>query len=180
MAAVVLPPSISLSAIPAAIGSNVAVTATLTNPGSNYIIKWIKNGITIGTTNTNTYNYVKTVVKDTIRAIIYTHAGSCYDTSISDNIIITTPAGIQSIALSQDTQIYPNPVTDNFYVKGLAEGDKLVVFDMLGRLIYQYTNSNSAESTTTIYCAELISGSYIVKIVGKEGTLRYAAPIIKK
>ena len=180
MATIVLPPSISLSANSVAIGSNVAVTATLINPGNNYIIKWIKNGITIGTTTTDTYNYVKTVAKDTLRAIIYTHTGSCYDTSISSDIYITAPTGIQSVASSLDIQIYPNPVTDNFYVKGLAEGDKLVLFDMLGRLVYQYTNSNSAESTATIHCAELIASSYVVRIVDKEGTLRYAAPIVKR
>ncbi len=79
-------PTISISGITSAsVGAVVTLTATVTNTGSSYNIKWFNNGLLFSTTTTPTVTYTKAAGTDNIIArVIPVPIGttpSCYDSA---------------------------------------------------------------------------------------------------
>jgi subtilisin-like proprotein convertase family protein len=61
-----------------------------------------------------------------------------------------------------DISIYPNPVIDKLFIKGLSNPTKISVYDLLGKLVLSKTISSE------INVDNLQSGIYIVKIVDNQ------------
>ncbi|MBP0902684.1 T9SS type A sorting domain-containing protein [Mariniflexile gromovii] len=74
--------------------------------------------------------------------------------------------GVEEEELNAAINIYPNPSNGQFYVKntGLVNLDKVVVYDLRGRLVSQFDMSN-ASRTKTINLLGASKGMYFVKIV---------------
>lgn len=174
--------SLTLSAPPSAPpGQGVTVNASLTDPGSNYAIDWYRNGILLATNNAPLYSFAKTVVDDTVYAILHPQT-LCYDTAVtSDTVIIltdvtdTTAAAthLQSINIS----VYPNPFGNILTVSGLSRDDRLLLLDATGRVVLRKEAVQSVENMDT---KELAAGYYIIKLFSKEGNVKGNVPVVKK
>jgi len=76
---------------------------------------------------------------------------------------ITTDIDSQSMNI--DNLSYPNPVKNNFYIKGLVGSETINLFDLKGNeLTIQKTNSQ----VSPLYVGSLKSGIYILKITNSE------------
>jgi len=64
-----------------------------------------------------------------------------------------------------DIVVYPNPVTDELHVKGVQNGQSMVVYDMMGRRVLQRSFSNS------LNVEELSGGIYLLQITTTEGDI---------
>ncbi|MFG6686879.1 T9SS type A sorting domain-containing protein [Mariniflexile sp. HNIBRBA6329] len=76
------------------------------------------------------------------------------------------PLNVEEEELNAAINIYPNPSNGQFYVKnsGIVNLDKVVVYDVRGRLVSQFDMSN-ASRTKTINLLGASKGMYFVKIV---------------
>lgn len=79
---------------------------------------------------------------------------------------------VEEEELNTAINIYPNPSNGQFYVKnsGIVNLDKVVVYDVRGRLISQYDMSN-ASRTKTINLLGASKGMYFVKIVSERAEI---------
>jgi|SaaInlStandDraft_1057018.scaffolds.fasta_scaffold16125_2 hypothetical protein len=59
--------------------------------------------------------------------------------------------------------IYPNPVTDKLFIKGITSNSKILIYNYLGNLVMSKTNSDDVE------VKKLASGIYIIKIIDTKG-----------
>ncbi len=67
-----------------------------------------------------------------------------------------------------DMEIYPNPVVDEFYIKGNFSGDKNVsveIIDKTGRILYRQ-KANIGSRRIKINTSDISSGIYFVKVKG--------------
>jgi surface protein len=59
--------------------------------------------------------------------------------------------------------IYPNPVTDKLFIKGITSNYKILIYSYLGNLVMSKTNSDDIDAKN------LASGIYILKIIDTKG-----------
>jgi surface protein len=78
--------------------------------------------------------------------------GSCPDSSlgVNDHNLIKV-------------SIYPNPVTDKLFIKGITSNSKILIYNYLGNLVMSKTNSDDID------VKKLASGIYIIKIIDTKG-----------
>lgn len=74
--------------------------------------------------------------------------------------------GVHSLELEDDLQIYPNPVKDILITKSRKQVDIIEIFDASGRLIMK---EKGAQKENKINTSELASGTYILKMLYKDG-----------
>ncbi len=77
--------------------------------------------------------------------------GTCPDTSLSVN-----DQDVNNISM------YPNPVVDKLFIKGVSDASKVSIYNILGKLVVSKATSN------TIDVNHLQSGMYIIKIVDQQ------------
>jgi Secretion system C-terminal sorting domain len=135
-------------------GSNVLITDS---PSTAYV--WLKNGVIVpGATAptlvaTMTGNY----------QVVVTGRGGCTDTSAIFNIVIQ---GLDEVSNKLAFAVYPNPNTGVFTIEGAnIAGNEAVVYDLLGRVVYQKAITADKE---TIATSNLVSGSYMIVVRGRE------------
>jgi len=87
--------------------------------------------------------------------------GTCPNASLSIN-----DQDVSNISL------YPNPVVDKLFIKGLSDATKVSIYNILGRLVISKTTSNEIDVDN------LQGGIYIVKIV--DGKKEIVKKFIKK
>lgn len=78
--------------------------------------------------------------------------------------------GIENIRFSENTSIYPNPVTDKVYIVNTANANENIlvsIIDMNGRLIKQ---TEKPTLNSFINMEDLAIGSYVMKIETSNGT----------
>lgn len=82
-----------------------------------------------------------------------------------DNIKISsmTPAGLTDNQFNELVTIYPNPSSDNLFVKGLASNATVQVVDMLGNVMSSNVYNNIS-GDVQVNISSLAKGSYIIKI----------------
>lgn len=68
---------------------------------------------------------------------------------------------IEGLALN-NIEVYPNPVTDKLFIKGIKEADRIEIRNILGQLIYERTNIFDLKYG--IHTSSLIKGTYAVII----------------
>ncbi|MFI0428813.1 T9SS type A sorting domain-containing protein [Mariniflexile sp. HMF6888] len=80
--------------------------------------------------------------------------------------------GIEEEELNAAINIYPNPTSGQFYIKNtsLINLDKIVVYDVRGRLISQHDMTN-ASKTQTINLLGVSKGLYFVKILSESAEI---------
>ena len=71
--------------------------------------------------------------------------------------------------VTSSVNMYPNPVSDKFYIETEVEIEEVVVYDVFGR--QQVTETPSRQGDLVVDVANLNSGVYFVKIVTSEGEI---------
>lgn len=86
---------------------------------------------------------------------------------------------IQSIkfdGLGEDLSVYPNPVTEKFFVRDFSSVSRVVVYDMSGRAVHESAATTSGE----IDVKNLKNGMYLVKITRSDGGTSVQRVVINK
>jgi hypothetical protein len=114
-------------------------TPVISQSGSNLIenpiaadIQWYLNGTAISGATAQVY----TVTQSGIYTVIISNGGSsCSATSAADTVTI---GGISTLDGQDQFKIYPNPNNGKFTIEtALYQGSEVVVYDVLGRAVYQ-------------------------------------------
>lgn len=154
----------------ALLGANVSLTATIGNAGANYNINWRNNGNSFANTSTPNASYIKAAGTDNITAVI-TPAG-CYDTAISNTLVVQEDLGVNNIAKANGINVYPNPVGDVLNMVGLKQGDMVTLSDVTGRKLAYNLVVTQDKPQHEIQLSGLSKGIYFVEITDKEGNSR--------
>ncbi len=102
-----------------------------------------------------------------VYAVQVTNSYGCVVTSD----MITVNVGVEEIALENQLNIYPNPVTDvlNVQWKNTNESATLSIRDLSGRLVL---TERVANGNAVLELSKLSSGNYILELQTEEGSLR--------
>jgi len=85
-------------------------------------------------------------------------------TSFSENC---GTLGIGDEFWSNAINIYPNPASDVFYIKGLQETSQLKIVDINGRFIL----NSAIDTNTSLNVSTLPSGIYFIQIINSKGSI---------
>ena len=99
---------------------------------------------------------------------IYGFSPAVVDSAISSAVHTITPA-------AHDYRVFPNPTANNFRVTGMEPGDKLVLYDMMGRRMDDLT-VNSGMYTM----GDALPGSYALLVTDHTGIIKSRMMIQKK
>jgi hypothetical protein len=93
-----------------------------------------------------------------------------YGCTVTSNII-TVNVGVEEIALENQLNIYPNPVTDvlNVQWNNTNETANLSIRDLSGRLVH---SERVANGNAALNLSGLASGNYILELQKGDRTLR--------
>jgi Subtilase family/Secretion system C-terminal sorting domain len=139
---------------------------SIQTPPATGTITWLLNGNTIGTGNqidlTNQPNGSLVAVN--------TSATNCTATSLVTNVTASL-----NISYSKEFKVYPNPSTDKFYYELAFGTEKIVVTDVLGKIMLELNLPNSSGEINLI---DAPKGIYFVRF-NKNGE-QVVCKIIKK
>jgi hypothetical protein len=143
------------------------VSPTLTSSVSSGN-QWFLNGNEIASATNSTLT-VTTQGKYKVQA----HADDCIG-QFSDevNIVITAIEKIEDLKIS----IYPNPVTDYFFISGIESTPQILIADLTGRT--QTLSYEKYDEDYRIDMKEFSPGFYVLKV--SDGQTTQALKIIKK
>ena len=163
----------------AELGSTVNLGIAIPSGVTSYSIEWKKNNATFATTSTNTTTYVKAAGIDTITATL-TPADGCYTTGTSPAAYVySVGTGINDAVKTSGIEVYPNPFNDRITIKGLAAGDKVLLYDMTGRNVANPTQVENSNGRTIIMLNDVANGAYMLKVVSKDGNAKANIPVRK-
>lgn len=154
---------------------NVTINATVSNVTGSYTIDWKNNGVIFSSTLVPTVTYAKGSGTDNITATI--RPVDCYDTAVSNALVIQENVGVDDISSSKGIVVYPNPVKDMLSIKGLSTGDQVEVIDITGRTLMNFRPTTKAEQQYSV--KELQPGRYILKVSDADGNIKISKPILK-
>jgi hypothetical protein len=80
----------------------------------------------------------------------------------SGKLVIDNSTGIANLNTNNSLNIFPNPSNDVFTMEGLGIGNRIEIFDMVGKLIYETT---SKDISVLIDLKEQKKGVYFYKVV---------------
>ncbi|MEI8280345.1 MAG: T9SS type A sorting domain-containing protein, partial [Bacteroidota bacterium] len=154
----------------ATVGSNVIVTAVVTNAGSNYLITWKINGVFNSYTSIPSFNFTKSAGPDTVTATVASQNPGCYDTSlVSNQHIVLVDLGLSNTSANYKISVHPNPFNETISVSGLALSDKLCIYDMFGRKVSPEWIATDNNSEQSFLINNLSTGNYILTIRDSHG-----------
>ncbi|MBS1776654.1 MAG: T9SS type A sorting domain-containing protein, partial [Bacteroidetes bacterium] len=151
------------------------VTVTGGSPGDT--ISWYKNRVMDTTQHSTTFSYFKTPGTDTIIAVIHKASNPCYHNDTSGVRYVWTTTGVNDLKNHQSMMVYPNPFTDAFTVYGTTSGDRLILYDMTGKMLQVFTASGQ---TTGLATEGLQSGCYLLRITDEAGRAKGNIPVMKR
>ena len=87
--------------------------------------------------------------------------------NVMDTARIRVSTGIERITASNNLNLYPNPVKDQFYIAGtVADFQHLVIYNLSGQKVMQIDNQTAGESVNV---SALEKGMYIISLHSKNG-----------
>ncbi|MBU2940696.1 T9SS type A sorting domain-containing protein [Lacinutrix sp. C3R15] len=109
----------------------------------------------------------------TIEGNIYSNETASSD-AVKPRLVINDPTlSLENELDFNNISVYPNPITDNFYVKGLTNEEATIfVYNTLGQLLKQEVYNNSVDFSS------LEVGVYYVKVLN--GVKEKIFSIVKK
>jgi len=178
-------PTVAIDPLPASavVGASVTLTASVTDAGGSYILRWMNHNVQFATTTTPSVTYVKQPGIDTIAVrIISTAVNTCYDsiTRLSGDHIVEVGHGTGVVHFSSESRIhvYPNPSSGVLHVvAGIDMGSVEFSFtNMLGIMVQRGELRNG---TNDISLNSLPSGLYIMEVI-EYGERRMITKVIKQ
>jgi hypothetical protein len=153
-------------------GAMVTIYANLFNFNTNFTIDWYINSALYTTTTVPFMSYVKGAGTDVIWAVVNNSGTGCYLSSNSDTISINGwPTSVANISGAGGIEVFPNPFNNQLTIKGLADGDQIVLYNMLGQTLKEWKLEKVADEQQ-IMINDLASGSYLLNIKDKDGNFR--------
>ena len=155
----------TLSSTPTIVYVGQSTTFTVNIPIGivNYTIHWYRNNVMTNTTLSpvNTLTYVPTSESDSLFA--YLVPTGCYnpDSSITNTKYPRIPIGLNEIEIPAGFELYPNPTTNTVYINGVQAGDKMVLTDVVGKVILSKEAISSDKISFSMVA--LSSGVYYAK-----------------
>ena len=98
--------------------------------------------------------------------MLFIYANSSTNWRRFTNIVEFNPSGIENI--TQAISIYPNPITEGFYISGIDGDSEITLWDMAGKMVF----SIRIDKDTYINISHLPKGIYIIKAVRGKQLLR--------
>ncbi len=144
-------------------GESITFTA---NGGTTWT--WYEGTIAIGTNQSITLT-PDTTTTYTVNII---DANGCSKT-IDITVTVDETSGIQDADLSRLIKIYPNPSKGVFNLSialEKAQDLNIKVFDLIGNLVIERNYSNTTGANYTVDLSSKDSGSYMIRISGKNGS----------
>lgn len=126
------------------------------------------------TKNTQTGSYKQPIHGNGLRVYRLTILAANGQKTYSAVRKVTMPCGEPDAG---SLQVYPNPVTDAVYLRGLEPGQNIQLFDNSGRKIRSVTNSSDSER---IDMSQLPSGSYFLRLSDRSGDATETIKVLKK
>jgi hypothetical protein len=164
--------TISLSTTGATQGTLVTVYANLFNFNTNFTIDWYINAALYTTTTVPYMSYVKGAGQDVIYAIANNTGSGCYLGATTNSVTIEGwTTSVTNATIAGNIEVYPNPFSKELVVKGLADGDQVILFNMLGQTLQQW-NIDKADAEQKIVTNDLAPGSYLLNIRDKNGNFK--------
>ena len=111
------------------------------------------NGTNQATTTTNLSTFLFNILDCNPNNMKHADQQSCKNISV----------GINKLNNDNDLTIYPNPANNYFVVKSTVAFEQIAVVDILGRVVYN--ESNSKTLSKTVYLDNLTEGTYFVKVM---------------
>jgi hypothetical protein len=96
--------------------------------------------------------------------------------AMNKNTPAVNPLAVQSVNGSADVKVYPNPSKGLFNVSGLSAGDKLILYDMMGRVALAQDGS---QGVNTISAGSISPGAYILVVNDADGNVKSRIPLQK-
>jgi hypothetical protein len=161
----VLAAGISINAVPngpVAIGDLITFNTMAVNGGNNPAYQWRLNGtdlpgVTSGVWSSNNLN------NSDVICVFMTSNYTCAqpDTASSCVGVLVYPTAVDKTKLPNGLKIYPNPVTNELTIEGIAKGTRIQLYDVLGRLMTDMTSAKEIELVNT---SNLIKGTYLLRL----------------
>jgi hypothetical protein len=153
-------------------GTLVTIYANLFNFNTSYTIDWYINSNFYTTTTVPYMSYYKGVGQDVIYAICNNSGSGCFLAATTNTVIVEGWAtSVANTPTPGNIEVYPNPFNKEIVVKGLTDGDRVILFNMLGQTLQEW-KIEKAENDHKIIVDEMASGSYLLNIRDKDGNFK--------
>ena len=167
-------PTISLSGPPAEFpGTTFTVTATLTNAGSSYLIRWFNNGILFNTTTTSSVTYTE-YTDIAITAELVQQSFHCNDSASSDTLFVIALQAV-GVVTAPHFAVSPNPAHNEIAITGNGL-HTVTIANAIGQLLL---SKDAGTNKVSIDISSLPSGLYLVAVTGTDGS-REVSKIVKQ
>ncbi len=155
-------------------GYPLIIYATVTNAGTAYSITWKNHGTTFATTTVPSVTYFKGPGTDSITAVISVTSAGCYEPDSSAVLIVrdsTTSVNSEKLT-TNSVGVYPNPFNNQLTVIGLQVGDRVCVYDLLGRKRSEVWEMTNKQAEQHFSLSELPAGTYFLHVWDGLGNTR--------
>jgi hypothetical protein len=157
------------------VSSNTAVSNVIVNPLPTIAASSSTNQLCIGNSATltgsggATYTWTpggtgtSIVISPTVNTtytVIGTNSNSCSNSTVLTQQVISCPTSVQELSLNS-MKIYPNPFTDNIMVISPQNETEILVFNMIGDLVFKGTAENGK---LEIDLGKEASGVYFIRM----------------
>ncbi len=159
-------------------GTSVTFTSYVINPGAADTYQWSVNGVAVpapfGTGSVFTTQAL--MDSDVVTLEVHSTAACAEPDSAASNSIlmhVTNNTGVKEVNAFSDVNLYPNPTSGNFSVKGLLNGlnSKAISIEMmnaLGQVIYSETTPVNNSVLDQKISVNVADGIYMLRIKSDE------------
>jgi len=89
-----------------------------------------------------------------------------------------TPLAVENVSNANVVEIFPNPVTDNFSVGGIAKTDVISLYDVTGKAVIVSQHTSGSEVVVSV--SGLASGIYLMHVTGADGLAKGVVRLVKE
>ncbi|HXS35394.1 MAG TPA: PKD domain-containing protein [Flavipsychrobacter sp.] len=134
-------------------------------------VKWNFGDGTISTTTSPSHTFSDTGVYQ-----VCLTAYACDSGTYCQNITVLPPTGISSNNALGNVSVYPNPMSGQLFIENAEDGDKVKLYDIMGRAVYKGTIKNEKYLIDT---RDLSVGTYLLELTDKYGR-RNSTTVVKQ